>query len=231
MGRTKVITDDELIAYIDRFLNEKCAGKVDMLKIPVLGEFIRSNGMPAVNDTVIRRNKAARKYIDDLKKADASEDVYVVSTYKTLDVDAFIERNHSISNLKKSLTELNTYYKKVSEAATKISDKYKKLEQKYNILKKEQEKISNKTLQSSDNIAALMKENNSLKEENKALRTIIDTYVYPEIANELLKQSGLLYNTEEVVDPKAIDENIIRSDTKIKSNSNIIKGMFNKFKE
>lgn len=231
MGRTKAITDEELIAYIDRYVNEKCEGKADTLKISEIGKFIRLNGRPNVNDTVIRRNERAREYIEQLKKSQSNEEIFVVSTYKTLDVDAFIEQNHSVSALKKSLTELNAYYRRVSESATRIAEKCKKIEEKYNALKSETEETSNKALQVSDEIADLKKQNRDLKKENKELRTILDTYVYPEMANEILKQSGLLKNTKDIVDSNALSDNIISADTKIKSGSNVIRGMFSKFEE
>ena len=231
MGRTKAITDEELIAYIDRYVNEKCEGKLDTIKISEIGNFIRTNGMTNVNDTVIRRNKKARVYFEQLKKSQSNEDVFVVSTYKTLDVEAFLEQNHSASALKKALTELNTYYKHVSESATKIAEKYRKMEEKYNALKNETEKASNRVLQNTEKVEALKKENKDLKKEVKALRKIIDTYVYPEISNELLKQSGLLQGTEEIVDPNSVAEHMISADTKIKSKSNIIEAMFDKFEE
>ena len=231
MGRRKIITDEELLTYIERFLNERCEGKVELLKIPAIGEFIRSNGMPEVNDVIIRRNKKARNFIENLKKKQENEDIYVISTYKTLDVDAFIQRNCSISAIKKSLTELNIYYKKISESANKICEKYKDIEKKYKTLKVENKKISEKNVEYSNQNNLFKNEIKMLKNQNKALKMIINTYVYPEIANELLKQSGILKNTGDIIDPKAIEENIIKTDTKIKSNSNVITQMFRRFEE
>ena len=57
--------------------------------------------------------------------------------------------------------------------------------------------------------------NKELLEENKKLRNLLKTSLYPEIANELLKAEGLLKSDQQLVTKKYLSENIITSDTKI----------------
>ena len=78
-------------------------------------------------------------------------------------------------------------------------------------------------------------ENKQLKtrlRENQAeiqkLRTFIDTYVNPEIANELLKQEGLLKTTAGIVSADAVVENIVRSDSNIAPKNTIVRNLFDK---
>lgn len=57
--------------------------------------------------------------------------------------------------------------------------------------------------------------NKELLEENKKLRNLLKTSLYPEIANELLKEEGLLKSDQQLVTKKYLSENIITSDSKI----------------
>ena len=64
--------------------------------------------------------------------------------------------------------------------------------------------------------------------EIQKLRTFIDTYVNPEIANELLKQEGLLKTTAGIVSADAVVENIVRSDSNIAPKNTIVRNLFDK---
>ena len=76
-----------------------------------------------------------------------------------------------------------------------------------------------------------------LQLENKRLRELIDTYLYPEIANELLRKKGLLQGGNEYIDPAMVDKNLITAKTELKkeeavkqtkSGSNAIIHLFDK---
>ncbi len=53
---------------------------------------------------------------------------------------------------------------------------------------------------------------NTLREDNRKLLGIIVTYVYPEIANAMLKEKGLLKGGSDIVDTDILSENIITAD-------------------
>ena len=67
--------------------------------------------------------------------------------------------------------------------------------------------------------------------ELNASRAVINTYIYPELANELLVKEGALRKTESPIKEGALENNLITATTDIrkttKSGSNIIKGLFN----
>ena len=76
-------------------------------------------------------------------------------------------------------------------------------------------------------------ETKTYKVELDAYKSIVDTYVYPEIANELLVKEGALRKTETPLKDNALKDNIITSTTDIKktvrSDSNVIHGLFDMF--
>ena len=227
MGRKKIITDEQIIELIDRFYVEECNGDASLLKTKSIGIYIRNNGYPDCKDHLIRKKNTVKDYINKLKSAQDRNEVNILATYKTIDVDEFIENNHSKSSMKKALSELNMYYKSVSDAAIKLHKKNMELEEKLKKSLSDEENISKHKQEISD-LKQIIKE---LKNENKQLRTIIDTYVYPEIANELLKENGLLQNTNGIVDTDVINSNMIHADTPIKSKSNVIQGLFERLED
>ena len=231
MGRKRYITDDELIILSDKYLYEKCEGNPEFFKIPEFGNYLRENGYPEVKDYIIRRSEPAMEHIYSLQDNQENRDLSTLAVYKTLDVDAFLTRNNSMSALKKSLTELSMYYKRVVESSSRVHKNGKEAIQRYKQTEKNFKKLSAEFETLKEKEEQLTQQIKTLKKENKTLQTIIDTYVYPEIANELLQQHGLIKETQGLIDTTAIEKHIIKSDTEIKSGSNVIRGMFGRFSE
>ena len=231
MGRKKLITEEQLRSLIDEFYYKVCEGNANRLRIPEIGSYIRANGFPGLKDYIIRRDQEATAHIDELKKSSDGLDISLIVSFKTLDVDKFININRGDSRMKKALTELDQYYKSICESATSISQKFKQSEDKIRNLEKKLDVTSTSLEELKKNESRLKKEKKALSEECKNLRQIIDTYVYPEIANELLTKAGLLHKTDEIVNIAAVEENLIKAETEVKSESNVIKGMFHRFGE
>jgi len=231
MGRRKLVSDEELIVFINKYYMDQCDGNASLLKIPAISQYIRSNGVKEFKDYLLRRNELVIKYLRSLKGAQNDEEIRIVATYKTIDVEEFIEHNHSTSALKRTLTNLSMYYKSVCDAAVKINQRYRELEQRTLCIEKESKARIDKLEKSSEEISELKATIMELNATNKVLKTIVDNYVYPEIANELLKLNGLLKDTEGIVNTEFLENGMIHADTMVKSHSNVILSMFNKFED
>ena len=228
MGRKVKIDDATLLNLLDQFFVEECNKDISKLKIPAFAEFVRQNGYEDVQDYLVRRNTAVREHIRQLKSN--ADTVYQnrAVVFRNLDVESFLSKNTSPAALKKALSERDNYYQQLAEAAAYCIGKYD--EQKEEIKKLANEK---ETLQFEN--TSYITENKQLKtrlRENQAeiqkLRTFIDTYVNPEIANELLKQEGLLKTTAGIVSADAVVENIVRSDSNIAPKNTIVRNLFDK---
>ena len=231
MGRRKQITDDELITLIDRYYIEHCEENTRLLKTSLICDYIRANGYPNYKEYIFRRSAVATEHINKIISSKDSDDIAMVSVYKTIDADEFIAHNHSPSAMKKSLVSLDAYYRKISNKATKIFDENKELK---GLLCKAEIRIKELETGLKSSQEDLFNAKSSIKAltvENASYKKIIDTYVYPEVANELLKQSGLLKNTGDVIKAEAMDTEIVRADTPVKSESNIIQGLFDRIEE
>lgn len=226
MARKKSIETDTLISLIDQFYVEKCNSNATRLKIPEIGKYVRSNGYDAA-DYVIRRDQKARSHIKHLQEATEEIHIHTVAVYRDMDIDAFLQKNNTEEKLKKALKERENYYREVTHSASYCFKEYKNMRQQLQELRKHiaemETALENEKRDNSENDIT----NERLRKENKILHEIIDTYVYPEIANELLKKQGVIKNTAEIISTDHFDEHIVSADTDItKIRNNIIKGLF-----
>ena len=212
MARRKHIEDVEIIEHFEKYLQEECSNNVTLFKIPRFGDYLRKNGFPSVADTTLRRNTGFREVLAERKaKYDEEEEEYrTVITYKTIDVDSFMATNRTPNAIRTGLSELNLYYKKVAEAALEF--------------KNENEKLQDETEKLKEQIQQLIQKETSrkaLETENIKLRALIKSSVYPEIANELLKEEGILQSEQQVITDKFMANDILTADSEINFHSDI----------
>jgi len=211
MARRKHIEDVEIIEHFEKYLQEECSNNVTLFKIPRFGDYLRKNGFPSVADTTLRRNTSFREVLAERKaKYDEEEEYRTVITYKTIDVDSFMATNRTPNAIRTGLSELNLYYKKVAEAALEFKNENEKLQDENEELKEQIQQL-------------LQKETSrkALETENIKLRALIKSSVYPEIANELLKEEGILQSEQQVITDEFMANNILTADSEINFHSNI----------
>lgn len=228
MGRNSAISTELLIKLIEEFYTLKCNKDSSLLKIPAIGSYIRSKGYP-VQDYILRRNELAREYINKLRTT--TEDTYIrsVSVYRDIDMDTFLQKNNTLSKLKKALVEREGYYREITNSAAYSFKENKEIKVEIKDLKNLNSKLMLELKQEIENRKIIESKNRQVINENKRLREIIDTYIYPEIANELLKKSGLINETAGVVNENIINNTIISADTNItKIRNTVVKGLFDR---
>ena len=209
MARKKHIEDVEIIEHFEKYLQEECSNNVSLFKIPRFGDYLRKNGFPSVADTTLRRNTSFREVLAERKaKYDEEEEYRTVITYKTIDVDSFMATNRTPNAIRTGLSELNLYYKKVAEAALEFKNENVKLQDENEELKEQIQQL-------------LQKETSrkALETENIKLRALIKSSVYPEIANELLKEEGILQSEQQVITDEFMVNNILTADSEINFHS------------
>lgn len=204
MARKKSISDDELIHLFEQYLISQCSCDLNLVKIPQFGEYVRKHGYPNVADTTIRRNKRFRDFLKESEIKYQDENYEAVITYKTIDPDNFIAKNRAPDAMKRALVEISQYYKKIANIAASYKQEADKL------------RSLNSELQSTnEDLKQKLQRENELSDENQKLLQIIKTSVYPEIANELLKEEGLLKYSQKVISEDFLADNIITADSEI----------------
>ena len=231
MGRKKAIETEIVLQLIEKYWDEECGGNPNKLKGSQIGDYVRSHGYPSVSDKVLRTIPEISALKNQLIEESKDSDAVQIASYVTLNISDFIENNLSKSALTRSLTELDQYYKKLADSAGRAFEREKAARRSEEVLQQRVQELSASEKVKLDQIDSLTKETSSLKEENSKLRKLIDTYVYPEIANEFLKKSGLLQKTAGAISPDAMEHDTIKADSNIEFEDSIIRGMFNNFEE
>ncbi|HFI0938374.1 TPA: hypothetical protein ACGOX9_001314 [Streptococcus suis] len=204
MARKRLISDEDLFEKFEEYVINECSNDISLFKLPKFGDYLRTTGFPEVTDTTLRRNKKFRITIEKRKAEAEDEEFQTIITYKTLDIDSFMMTNRTPRAIRSALVELNKYYKRIVEVALKYKDEAEVLV------------IENKKLQEQLQTATSnSEERKALIDENNALKSIIKTTVYPEIANELLKAEGLLKSENRIISEEYLASQIITADSKI----------------
>ena len=220
MGRKKVIEDKDLLNLIHDFYVNDCHGNPNKLKLPDITTYIQQHGYPTFRVEVLRRNEDARKYIDELKDTTKESILAKLASYKTLDVDAFLKENSTLAAIRRALSDLDSYYKSIAEHAIDVLKSHRERE----------EMLANTTTaldQANQTVESLTKENIELKSqikrmkaENTTLQKMIDTYIYPDIANKLLEADGVLFNVHTTIKSDILNSKIIDGGTELNKATN-----------
>ena len=211
MARKKYIDNQELLLLFEHYLLEHCSNNPRLFKIPQFGNYLRSNGFPQVADTTIRRNKEFRQALNDKLELFEDDTYQTVTTYKTLDVERFLTTNRTPKAIKSALVELNGHYKRIVDAAIAYKDEVESLKKRMEELKSEVAQLKESKYVFDEQARA----NKELEGENKKLRKLLKTSLYPEIANELLKEEGLLKFDHQTVTKQYLKEQVITADSEI----------------
>lgn len=204
MARRRLISDEDLFEKFEEYVINECSNDISLFKLPKFGDYLRTTGFSEVTDTTLRRNKKFRITIEKRKAEAEDEEFQTIITYKTLDIDSFMMTNRTPRAIRTALVELNKYYKRIVEVALKYKDEAE-------VLVIENKKIQEQLQTATSN----SEERKALIDENNALKSIIKTTVYPEIANELLKAEGLLKSENRIISEEYLASQIITADSKI----------------
>lgn len=141
-----------------------------------------------------------------------------IVTWRQLDVDAFLNLNRSRSDLKNALIQRDNYYGEVCRSAGEFLRDKKQLEAKITRMNSEINNLKNQ-------IAEL--EQMNTKRINRysqvmlsKMKKVLDTYVYPDIANEILKKEGLGSLFGLYVNPESVESEMITPESVLETTSN-----------
>lgn len=214
MGRKSNYTQKVLNDWLNKYLMERCSSNILALSIPKFGQYLRENDIN-IADYTLRRNVILREKIEEYKKNFKSNVEEIVMAYKTLDVDLFLETNTSKGALKEALIALDNTYNQAMLAAMNLVNENKVLKQKNHRLHENIEKLENERKKFEIDLSEKKKQNVKLVQENQKLKRLINDYVYPEIANELLKKEGIILETANFIKKESIEQSLVRENTDI----------------
>ena len=218
MARPRLFTEDELIALINEYYLEY---PNRMIKTSDLERYANTHGRPNFKAYSIRRCPKAKQYIDQINANNQVTLETTIVTWRQLDVDAFLNLNRSRSDLKNALIQRDNYYGEVCRSAGEFLRDKERLEAKITRMNSEINNLKNQIAELEQ--MNTNKINRYSQEMLSKMKKVLDTYVYPDIANEILKKEGLDSLFGLYVNPASIESEMITPESvlEISSNQNI----------
>jgi hypothetical protein len=200
MSRPRKMTTEQMITVVDSYYLTRAECNEKRLKCSLIAAYAVELGYRAEGYD-FARNMEVREHIERMKcyaEVQAENQMYekIVSAYKSLDVAGFIRNNSGHIQLAKALSELDAYWKRVYEHSEMAAVQNRKLmEEKSGFETALKESVVFQEKLKSEN-AEFSTKNNKLIAENRYLRKMLRTYLYPAIANEILIKENALRETD-----------------------------------
>lgn len=209
MPRQKSIETEELQKLLSEYIIENAGEPVT---IPEFGSYVRKQGY-SVGDYTIRRNAKVREAIDAANRTDEAKVLNDLVAYKTIDVDAFLKKNNTMDRLRSSIAGLDRYYADICAKAAAAIRKKQEVQNENARLEARISELESRleNMQARADKADIRAKNQAIAK----LKTILETYVYPEAANELLKKEGILETVNSVVESGLMEKKTIKADSDI----------------
>lgn len=205
MARPKKLSSEELVALVDAFFSTEASGDPSRLKCSLLEDYASSQGI-AVKAYDFRRDEKVRARMEQLKCLVHDEKGMTVkfgAPYKNLDIEQLLKTRRDPDSLRQALGDLDAYWQKIYELTLEDRKKASEFTEIRKNLEKENETLKNKVTVAEQVSKELRTRERELIVENRYLRKMLRTYLYPALANEILTQEQLLKNADTEVTAKA----------------------------
>jgi len=187
MARLKKADTTDMLRVVDSFYETH--GDATKLKYKTLETYALSLGVDA-KEYDFRRDGAVKKRIAEI---DELRDTFGLSlAYKTLDADALIYANPTRASLKAALTELDRSWREVYERAVKLSSENTALLSRNYSVMRDSDMLRAEVASLEENIAGLRRRSADLLAENRYLKSALESWLYPDVANEILRREGVV---------------------------------------
>ena len=190
MGRPKKISSQELVELTDEYYEAECYGDPRRLKFSKIGAFARNKGIN-VADYDLKRDEGVRKRIEELTSlADMVKEEEHTTAYRTLDVESILKRCRTVDDITAALREMDEYWKKTCDYAQSLITRDQEFMREKSTLERKVKELEGEIKSLSENAKETEKKVNTVTRENVYLRKMLKTYLYPNLANELLREKG-----------------------------------------
>ena len=207
MARPRKADADELIQLVDSYFTTEAAGDPSKLKCSFLERFAARNGKD-IKAYDFRRYPEVRERMEELKAMVLNENGMQMlqgNSYKSLDITRVLKARRDPDELREILGEMDGYWKQVYEKCIALSRKNMEFQKTIRQLQNDNAALAQDIQVKETGVDGISKENNKLVAENRYLRKMLKTYLYPAVANEILKQENLLGNPDTEVTGTAME--------------------------
>ncbi len=204
MGRPKKTSSEEMVALLEAYYESDGCGDPSRLKFSKLEVFATGKGME-VKAYDFKRDEKVRNRIRELEQAHELELEQMRDTaYKTLDVEGFLKKCKSVEDIVSALQEMDAYWKQTSDHASSLLLRDKQFMTEKSDYEKKIKKLEQALSQAQQDTAEAAARSRKLEKENVYLRRMLRTYLYPNLANELLRETHMPVPENKSVRPEAM---------------------------
>lgn len=209
MARPKTYDSNVIIGLVEDYFVNVANGDPCMLKFSLLEKHLNENGLE-IKAYNLRRDPELLKKIDELKKsAHLGYEKIKDASYKNLDIEEFIRKSYDLNSLRKTLVELDEYWKEVYVGAAKAGKDNKRLLSERSTLLSKKKELEEALGELNEKMSQLEDDRNRLSSENAYLRGQIKKYIYPSAANILLGKMNLPKNKDSGITNEATVKELI----------------------
>jgi len=211
MARPKKLDSEAMVNIVNDYY-ESC-GDADLLKYSLLEAYASSLGLN-VKAYDFRRDTDVRGRINELRDLSVLVSEDGVIAYKNLDIEAIIGRSRNLQTLKGELLELDETWRRVFDRALAVNQKNKSLAHENREMALRCVSLECEIERHIEQMSRLKGENKALSQANAYLRKMVRSYLYPAIANEILKSENVLEHVDTEAMPEAM---IVLADAELPS--------------
>lgn len=208
MGRRKKNGSSVLVGIVDDFYEREAGGDPGKLKYSALEKYARSRGVQASRYDFWRDGEVLRRIRELRERREPEENPPIIPAYKSLDIEGLLRNVRTAEELKRKLYELDCYWKKAYEDAFGLMEENRKLSAEKSRCEEELFRLAQEKEEQTATEARIRK----LEKENAYLRQTLRECLYPAVADELLRESGLSSGKSGVIRPDALPR-LIEGDT------------------
>lgn len=211
MARPRKITTELMIEIVDSYYLNRSDGNEKLMKCSMIAAYANEIGYHSEGYD-FARNMEVREHIECLKVcAETCKEVYGVKyqpspSYRTLDVGAFMYNNRGDTRLMGAIQELDAYWKRIFEYSQQAEKQNRTLMKEKAAheaaLKEAGVELERLSVANSE----LSSNNGKLSFENRYLRKMLRTYLYPAVADEILRNENDLIQTDTKVTNAAMSD-------------------------
>ena len=204
MGRKKKNDSGKLAALAREYYEKEAFGNPKKLKCSNFARYAREHGCNA-QAYDFRRDREVRAFMDEVLGGHEDADEYPLqAVYRNLDIDALLLTSRSMEDFKRTLREMDAYWHRVYDAAVKaetesrtgISGEAEALH----------ESMRRKVSSLETELAETERARTKLEEECRYLRHVLKKYLYPAVAEELLRRENLPVPENTAVRPESFGD-------------------------
>lgn len=194
MVRPRKMTTEQMIEIVDSYYLNRSEGNEKLMKCSLIAAYASELGFLA-DGYDFRRNMEVREYIEQLKVyaetcREAEAEKYPAPSYKTLDIDGFLRTNSCDIQIAGALRELDEYWKQVYKYSEQAMKQNRSLMKEKAGHEAEIKEIGAELERLAAENSALFGEKGKLSTENRYLRKMLRTYLYPAVADEILRSEN-----------------------------------------